>query len=278
MIFTKGVLQSVAQRELGQIPFLSHSFKEEPNLGTRETMEDYTIVEPNLLLDGRYAFYAVLDGHGGHQVAEYVALQFPNLLKTNLRAYRTSKDIESIFLMCLDSIEEDLINMEFNQVGSTFCALLIDRVSKEMTVINIGDSGILQVACENDGMLSAGFLSVPHKTNDFEEVRRIMMSGGIVFNGRVGGVLMMTRAIGDFELKKFGVISDPDFCKFCIDTSSLLILASDGVWDFLKIDDVLNMLMENPDVTCEMLSEIITSEAIKKGSLDNISVICVVVN
>ena len=42
-----------------------------PNLGIRRQMEDYVIAEDDLLGDGRFSLYAVLDGHGGQEVAKF---------------------------------------------------------------------------------------------------------------------------------------------------------------------------------------------------------------
>lgn len=274
----KGVIQSIYQRSISERVCLSFAYKEEPNLKKRESMEDYTIKEPDLLLNGEYAFYAVLDGHGGHEVAEYISVNFVNILKSNIKNFKSTDDLETIIDMSLIEIETQLELLGMAETGSTFCSVLIDCESKEMIVVNIGDSKILQVACENDNILSAGFLSTAHKTTDFSEVRRIAMNGGMVFNGRVGGKLMLTRSIGDFGLRKYGVISDPEIHRYSLDTSSLLVLGSDGLWDFINAEDVLSILVSMEDITCDTLCSILTKEAIKKGSCDNISIICVIVN
>jgi len=42
---------------------------EDPNLGVRTQMEDFTICLPDLLGDKNYSFYCILDGHGGKEVS-----------------------------------------------------------------------------------------------------------------------------------------------------------------------------------------------------------------
>ena len=71
----------------GQVK-LTHAVKEEPNLGVRKQMEDYTIVKPDLLGDGKFSFFAVLDGHGGYEVAKCAKEHMPVILKNELKNYK----------------------------------------------------------------------------------------------------------------------------------------------------------------------------------------------
>lgn len=49
---------------------------------------------------------------------------------------------------------------------------------------------------------------------------------------RVAGQLAITRALGDLDLNDEGVICEPDVEEFEVTaTTSLLIIASDGLWD-----------------------------------------------
>lgn len=51
---------------------------------------------------------------------------------------------------------------------------------------------------------------------------------------RVGGVLAVTRAFGDFSLRSAGVISEPYTTKLTLKPGDThLVIASDGVWDEL---------------------------------------------
>lgn len=52
----------------------------------------------------------------------------------------------------------------------------------------------------------------------------------------------MSRSIGDHELQKSGVIADPEFTEHEISANEkILIIASDGVWEYLTNEDVLNI-------------------------------------
>jgi serine/threonine protein phosphatase PrpC len=52
----------------------------------------------------------------------------------------------------------------------------------------------------------------------------------------------MSRSIGDHELRKYGVVADPEFTEHEISKNDkILIIASDGVWDYLTNEDVMNI-------------------------------------
>jgi serine/threonine protein phosphatase PrpC len=58
----------------------------------------------------------------------------------------------------------------------------------------------------------------------------------------VDGGLAISRSIGDHELTKYGVIPDPEFTEHEItDRDKAIILASDGVWEFLSNEDILQL-------------------------------------
>ena len=78
-------------------------------------------------------------------------------------------------------------------------------------------------------------LTKDHKCNDKEEVERIKKNGGLIFNKRVFGSLMLTRSIGDREMKNYGVSSIPFInINKIVDEDLFFVVASDGVWDVIN--------------------------------------------
>lgn len=70
------------------------------------------------------------------------------------------------------------------------------------------------------------------------------MLGGCV---RVNGRLAVSRAIGDYGLKDV-VIGDPDIVWIPLNGSEdFLVLACDGLWDFVDEDDLAVMVYEMLD-------------------------------
>ena len=120
----------------------------------------------------------------------------------------------------------------------------------EIYCANAGDSRT--VMCER-GM--AVELSKDHKPDLPEERNRIQKAGGEVLEGRVNGMLALSRAIGDFDYKTVSPPKDaqpswflnnhmvtayPDVVvrPFHKDVE-FMVLACDGIWDCKTSDQVI---------------------------------------
>ena len=80
------------------------------------------------------------------------------------------------------------------QAGCTACVALITRT--EIYVANAGDT-----RCVIASKGKAKDLSHDHKPDNPGEKRRVEKAGGYVEEGRVSGVIAISRAIGDWEYK-----------------------------------------------------------------------------
>lgn len=93
--------------------------------------------------------------------------------------------------------------------------------------------------------------------------------------GRVGGLLAVTRAFGDFGLKQTGcgLIVKPDVHKIEVRLShKYIVAASDGLWDYVDIKAVHKILKEGET---DSIAKKLMKLALSGGSVDNISVIVV---
>lgn len=120
-------------------------------------------------------------------------------------------------------------------------------------------------------------LTYDHKATDEHEVNRINKSGGVIHNERVNGILAITRALGDGELKDL-IISRPYTTKINITKDDdLIILACDGLWDVCIDQEAIDLIQpfkENP----LKASQFLVDYAIAHGSTDNITVMIVKFN
>ena len=103
-------------------------------------------------------------------------------------------------------------------------------------------------------------LSRDHKPNCSDEQKRINKVGGTVSkikdeSGKsvgpyrvfdeygLNGGLAISRSIGDHALNKSGVIPDPEIKEYeYSERDKALIIASDGVWEFLSNEDILQLM------------------------------------
>lgn len=182
--------------------------------------------------------------------------------------------------------------------GSTaVTALVVDDV---LYVANLGDSRALLCRCGDNGKTSVVSLSKDHSPSQYEERMRIQKAGGTVREGRVLGVLEVSRSIGDGRFKRCGVSCVPDVMRCTLtDNDRFLLLACDGLWKGFTVDSALkfiNNILENEeseetvqesergpeDVQIDPVSarfqdacNKIASEAIRNGSSDNVTVMLV---
>ncbi|KAK9234820.1 phosphatase 2C-like domain-containing protein [Lipomyces kononenkoae] len=133
---------------------------------------------------------------------------------------------------------------------------------------NAGDARI--VLCRKGKALR---LSYDHKGTDQMEAQRIKNSGGVVLNGRVNGILAVTRALGDSYIKKL-VISHPYTTEtYLTPDDEFAILACDGLWDVCSDQEAVDIIRDVKD--SQQASRILIDYALAHFSMDNLT--CMVV-
>ena len=146
--------------------------------------------------------------------------------------------------------------------GCTATVILVTRT--EIICANAGDS---RTVLSRGGR--AKNMSEDHKPDNAGELSRIQRSGGFVEDGRVNGMLALSRALGDFEYKgndQLGrkdqaVSAFPDVTIEPIDRQTqFIVLACDGIWDVKTsqecIDFMLQKLYKNTYTTTRTMAEI----------------------
>lgn len=115
------------------------------------------------------------------------------------------------------------------------------------------------------------------KCTDPSEIKRVKNEGGVIVEERLGGILAVSRAIGDHDLKGAGLSCKPHITKHLINSNDrCCVLASDGVWDVITEEMIYNYAQKIDDP--EILVEKIIQESINFGSTDNISCIVIYFN
>ena len=207
--------------------------------GWRNQQEDSHIAD--LKLPNGEAIFGVFDGHGGKEVALYVQKKFVETFK-KLPEYKNGQ-YEEALRKCFIQMD-DMMNVEKSKdpitaysqsAGCTACVALFTKDS--IICANSGDS-----RCVLARGTQALEMSQDHKPDNTEELRRIEAAGGFVEEGRVRGILSLSRALGDLEYKlnrKVPVEAQMITCVPEIKTVQLndqdkfLIIACDGIWDCL---------------------------------------------
>ena len=245
----------------------NYAYKEYPNSSYRDYMEDKGKSIINFNSNPDNALFCLFDGHGGREVSSFLQENFPKYMKEILPITKENAEIKikNLFFIMDNKLKEN----NFYQVGSTACIIYITKENgkKILYCANIGDTRCILINEYGNQRLS-----YDDRASDENEYNRIIKQGGVVFSGRVYGQLMLSRAFGDWELKNYGVISEPHINIINIENSDkYLIIATDGVWDVLEDNDVYELYKDkNKNNTLEFCRDIIIN-SLDKGSMDNIS-------
>lgn len=286
--------------------------------GRRNYMEDVEFVYPNIKISEKelVTIFGVLDGHGSADCAQYVAEEIPSKITALLRkrGTREAGGVEEALYQTFREIDLDYLRTcAGSNAGSTACVLFLHHQRNTILIANTGDTRA--VLCHNHIAIN---LSYDRKATDPEEVSRIVRSGGFVKGGRVQGILAVTRAFGDLQLKKVSgysseslsshsgkqfnpdsteiLICDPEISSFSpITQDEFMIVATDGLWDVMTSQQAVDIVLEecskiglvlppSDSMTIDLKSKldkianILLSRALELGSTDNITVMIIVIS
>eukprot|EP00929_Paragymnodinium_shiwhaense_P087067 TRINITY_DN47376_c0_g2_i2.p1 TRINITY_DN47376_c0_g2~~TRINITY_DN47376_c0_g2_i2.p1 ORF type:complete len:462 (+),score=140.73 TRINITY_DN47376_c0_g2_i2:74-1459(+) len=239
--------------------------------GWRVSMEDVHIAMPFGYLGGSWrdaALFGVLDGHGGEQVARFVARHLPGVLAE----FPSENPEESLAnalgrmdeLLRLPSAAKELRELTIagnepkdsaDSTGTTSVTCVVR--GDELLVANIGDSRA--VLCRGG---KAVMLTEDHKPNVAREKERIHAAGGFVqeealpggrgMDYRVNGNLNLSRAIGDLKFKadRFRpqdeqlISAAPDTLSRKIEAKEdeFILMGCDGLWECMTVQAAVDFV------------------------------------
>ena len=277
--------------------FISYAYIDYPNLEHRKEMEDFHCIKQALGKRHNLSYFAIFDGHGGKEVASFLSINLHHFLINEFNNIKFGLNDEENINNIIESIKEAFKKIDQNilgkenfaiDVGST--ATLIFIYYNDLSEDNSENKEIKDIErtliCANVGD-SSGYLitkskiqliTKPHNCEDISEVQRIRDNGGIVFQGRIFGKLILTRTLGDKEMKKYGVLPLPDFYTKKIENDDLfVIIGSDGIWDVLNEEEIFKMGNEK-ELSSEFFSKKIMDIAKERDTRDNSSCIVIKLN
>ncbi|KAJ2768664.1 phosphatase 2C, partial [Coemansia nantahalensis] len=240
----------------------------------RRTMEDAHYRKYDFDGVEGQSFMAIFDGHAGKQAAQWCGDNFANIFLA-LRAEHPGELVPEIMNRAFLEADRRLAADVKTHSGCTAVVAFVevsevadgDTVRRQRTLYcaNVGDA---RAVLSRGGV--AKRLTYDHKGEDPNEIDRISEAGGYVFNGRVNGVLAVTRALGDSSLKQF-VIGNPytTETRLVPGSDDVLILACDGLWDVCTDQAAVDLARAEPDPL--RASEILLQHALSNESMDNIT-------
>lgn len=202
-----------------------------------------------------YAMVCCFDGHGPHgHFASTRAVQTVPYFLITCPAFPDR--MEDALIDAFEKAHDDLITLSaaegWDVQGSGTTAVAAVWHGSTVWTANSGDSRCVAGSEAKRGTL---WETVDHKPEDLEERKRIEASGGevrsqtfpdgltmhrVYLEGESYPGLCMSRSLGDLSAKSAGVIATPDVCMREVQLANkpFLVLASDGVWEFIDSDFV----------------------------------------
>lgn len=271
-------------------------------------MEDAIVVRSDGLKG--LTFAAVLDGHAGFSSVSFLREELfkeclavsenGSLLQTNDLS-QLQQVLSKAFLQADDRLLSWLEETgEGLESGSTATVMLLGTDC--LIVAHVGDSRVVISRGGKEEVVCGDHRPYGKSKTALGEIKRIRQAGGWINNGRVCGVLSVSRAFGDIKLKtlrqqmleegvktklwtsKFSsrvelngdwVTATPDVSQAPLEDVEFIILASDGLWDYMQSSEavrfVRNQLQKHGDAqrACEALANL----ALNKKGQDNVSVV-----
>jgi serine/threonine protein phosphatase PrpC len=272
------------------------SYKIIPNAGSdakkgkkRTTMEDtQSIFNPE---EARFSLFAIFDGHGGDAVSNYLretlGLYIIGQL-SNLTDY-TDEIIKTTIKQAIIAIDELILREStFNAAGSTAIIAIIDKETKKLFIVNLGDSRAILIKPRKRKPFEQ--LSTDHTASNPLEQQRIKDAGGHIFNiqGKqyvAEGIIAVTRSFGDKNGKitadRDGIInlspimSEPEINAHCLQPEDkFIILASDGVWEALQNEDAEKIVVQYQHQQPKDIAQKLVAKAVEKSD-DDLSAIVI---
>jgi serine/threonine protein phosphatase PrpC len=247
-------------------------------------------------------FLAVFDGHGGAEVSAILQERLYDLYSEALAKKHWEKNNEfgaerktipsksshvAAMQRGLEQVEDAVMKLdELVYQGSTaVCVVLHVAQSGKRTLLtaNIGDSRA--VLCRGREAID---ITRDHKPGDDQERKRIEAMGEEIEWDPYGQVyrvrdLSLSRAVGD-RFAKPVVSSEPEIMTFPVadGEDEFVLLASDGLWDVMSSQEVVDFVHETLCTDTETdsqlerrknMARIVANEALERGSADNVCVL-----
>jgi len=288
------------------------------NKGPREYMEDtWCVKEKNGKPFADFLYAGVFDGHGGVGSSVFLRESLFGILGRFFSKVSAVQFGRSTEYSCTDHMLKEafqyadgLLIDHISTLGDPECwsgsTATVCFVNKNcLMCANVGDSRAVLARNGKPIELTQDHRPLGSSKSGRSEIERINASGGWVVQGRVCGILGVSRAFGDYEFKggrkellndlcassdkqalranmEFPpVVATPDFFEISLMAEDeFIILATDGIWDTMNsaqaVTFVSSTLKRDPTITMNELASALVERALRSRSQDNIA--CVIID
>ena len=275
--------------------------------------QDAYIIDTSATIEGGRRVFCVADGHGTY--GDYCSIYVKDNICANLDTmFKMKKDNDDeAITAAFRFTDQGMHCKKDNMSGTTGIAIIVEGDGRRVVVPNVGDSRAIVCHRNADGLLKASALSLDQTPYRRDERDRVKKTGCRVMNmDQLEGLEPMhddwdcnlgdeiddggdppriwhpkknfpgtafTRSLGDQVAIPLGVICDPEIGRKDLHPDDeLLIVASDGVFEFLTNQTVADMVnhYEDPLEACRhVVAEAYRMWMIHDVRTDDITMICI---
>ena len=163
----------------------------------------------------------------------------------------------------------DVENLTSADLLSGACSTVVYIKGNKLYSANIGDCTAV-ISKSNGDFQKITKLHVPSEREEYERIR---ISGGLVNNGKLDGVVDVSRAVGFFDLLPH-IHASPDISVSTLTKADeMLVIATRQLWEFMDTQTACDIARENsshPMLAAEKMKDY----AIAYGCSENITILC----
>ncbi|CAI2376343.1 unnamed protein product [Moneuplotes crassus] len=175
---------------------------------------------------------------------------------------KTNTKIKEALRKAFNNTHEMIVQQPFDtKLSGTTCVTIVVKENK-VFIANVGDSRVVICRQNSNFLWKPHQISRDHKPELRDEKERILSNRGRIHpfcdnEGNFVGPhrvwhpsfqypgLAMSRSLGDEIAHQYGVTSDPEITEYEIQSEDkFIILASDGIWEFMTNQEVIDILSE----------------------------------
>eukprot|EP00611_Tribonema_gayanum_P027397 TRINITY_DN6756_c0_g1_i1.p1 TRINITY_DN6756_c0_g1~~TRINITY_DN6756_c0_g1_i1.p1 ORF type:complete len:471 (+),score=133.79 TRINITY_DN6756_c0_g1_i1:2160-3572(+) len=255
------------------------SYSEEDGIAAKINQDRGCVVFP-FASNPKQAVFAVFDGHGEHGdvISHYAMHELQSRLEVHPALVSDPALAFKETFIAVDRALAKTHGAEATFSGTTAVCVLMRE--DHLWIANAGDSrAVLAQHRAGAAGYTAKDLSIDQNPNSPAEQQRIEAAGGFVSPPPEPGLsarvwldremtqigLAMARSIGDHAVKGIGVIAEPEVTEhFLGPDDQFLILASDGVWEFISSQEAVEKIAANLDKGCMQATQALIEMAAQR--------------
>jgi serine/threonine protein phosphatase PrpC len=246
---------------------LIHNWGLTNEIGDRTYQEDkYCLVDDLRIFDSIVVpYYAVYDGHGGYMCSIFLQKYFHKTMRDLIKMNKNLEESNNFFVDFCKIVQDAIIYTDFTfkeketnfayHQGSTCVGLFF--IGNKVICCNLGDSISILVRKDKNIHLSKDFR--PFREKEKERIK--YLKGTITDEGRMLGIINVSRSFGDWkfkepnnpviarqqnipEFKDYLMSNRAEFRIFEIDhkIDEYIILASDGILQYSNCLNIFEMI------------------------------------